>query len=149
MVISRTNGLNSVFIDLVGMLDSELWERYPDTMHLYEKGNIVDENARAVIAFEKEVAAGCGCLRLFPDNTSIELKRMFVKKEFRGNGYSKLIVSELLKWAKELKRMTVYLETGIKQPEAVGLYECMGFYKTDNYGEYAGNPESICMKKEL
>jgi len=41
------------------------------------------------------------------------------------------------------------LETGIKQNEAIGLYNCLGYRVVPNFGEYAGNSNSICMKKKL
>lgn len=149
MQLIRTNGSNTDFKDLVDLLDKNLWEIYPDTMSKYVKGNIVDHNVFVVLLYHDNQAIGCGCLRPFENDSTIELKRMFIRKEYRGKGLSKEIVKELLVWSKELMYKTVLLETGIKQPEAIGLYENMGFHRIEPYGEYIGNNESICMKKAI
>lgn len=146
MQILRTNGANEDFHKLVELLDENLWALYTDTMAQYVAGNIVDHDVLVVILYCGTEPITCGCLRPFQDSASVELKRMFVKKEYRGKGYSKEIVRELLRWSKEMNFETVCLETGVKQPEAVNLYEKMGFVRTEPYGEYIGNPESICMK---
>ncbi len=41
------------------------------------------------------------------------------------------------------------LETGDRQPEALGLYASLGYKQIPNFGEYVGNPHSICMEKKL
>jgi hypothetical protein len=41
------------------------------------------------------------------------------------------------------------LETGVRQPEAIGLYESAGFSRTDAFGEYVGSALSVCMAKPL
>ena len=41
------------------------------------------------------------------------------------------------------------LETGVRQPEAIALYESIGFKRIYNYGEYRGNGMSVCMEKVL
>jgi hypothetical protein len=44
---------------------------------------------------------------------------------------------------------TVRLETGIRQPEAIGLYESQGYLPIPRYGEYAENPLSRCFEKAV
>ncbi|MDJ0714271.1 MAG: hypothetical protein QNJ54_08610 [Prochloraceae cyanobacterium] len=41
------------------------------------------------------------------------------------------------------------LETGDRQPEALGLYASLGYKQIPNFGEYIGDPHSICMEKKL
>jgi hypothetical protein len=41
------------------------------------------------------------------------------------------------------------LETGKRQPEAIGLYEKSGYKAIPNYGQYAGVENSVCFEKEL
>jgi ribosomal protein S18 acetylase RimI-like enzyme len=43
----------------------------------------------------------------------------------------------------------VRLETGNGQPEAIGLYKSAGYRETASFGEYVGNPFSICFEKKL
>ena len=74
---------------------------------------------------------------------------MVVKPECRGNGIAKLILLELEKWAMEKGFTKSVLETGVKQPEAIRFYTKLGYVKTQNYGQYIGNENSICMSKKL
>ncbi|MGE5804637.1 MAG: hypothetical protein ACM34M_02520 [Ignavibacteria bacterium] len=41
------------------------------------------------------------------------------------------------------------LETGIRQPEAMNLYEKWRYTKIEFYGNYADDPESICYEKKI
>jgi len=44
---------------------------------------------------------------------------------------------------------TLRLETGTEQPEAVALYESLGYRRIPAFGEYASDPYSICYEKGL
>lgn len=79
----------------------------------------------------------------------MEVKRMFTMPEARGKGLASQILNELENWARELGYKTCVLETGIRQPEAIALYQKKGYEKTNNYGQYAGVANSVCFKKEL
>ena len=74
---------------------------------------------------------------------------MFVTQAQRGKGFSKIILSALEKWARELGYSIVRLETGKGQPEAMGLYKKAGYVVTENYGPYIGIENSVCMKKKI
>jgi hypothetical protein len=41
------------------------------------------------------------------------------------------------------------LETGVRQSQAIALYECAGFSRIAPLGEYVGPPLSVCKAKEL
>ena len=43
----------------------------------------------------------------------------------------------------------VRLETGQRQPEAIGLYESSGYAIIPAFGEYVGDPFSVCFEKEI
>jgi hypothetical protein len=55
----------------------------------------------------------------------------------------------LEKWTAELSYGKCILETGIKQPEAIGLYKKSGYTVIPNYGQYAGIENSVCFEKQL
>jgi GNAT superfamily N-acetyltransferase len=74
---------------------------------------------------------------------------MFTLPEYRGKGVAKTILSELEKWAKEEKYSVSILETGFMQKDAIHLYEKMGYEVTENFGQYIGVENSICMKKRI
>jgi len=74
---------------------------------------------------------------------------MFVEKQFRGKGISKIVLTELEKWAIESGFKYAILETSIYFKPARTLYENMGYSIIPNYDQYIELEESVCMKKEL
>ena len=97
------------------------------------------------------LAVACGAYRLFgPDEPHVaEVKRMYVRPEFRGRGYSAAILAELERRANADGYRTVRLETGNRQPEAIRLYESRGYRRIGNWGNYAGKIEHQCYEKAL
>ena len=74
---------------------------------------------------------------------------MFVEKQYRGMGLSKKILEELETWAKELGFENAVLETSVRFKPARTLYTNAGYKIIENYGQYKGLEESVCMKKKL
>jgi putative acetyltransferase len=146
--LERTERDDPRFISLVAELDADLWKRYPSTQGGYSAGNAIAAGASVVICLEAGAALGCGCFRELGDG-SVELKRMYVKPESRGRGIASSVLRELESWAAEKGALRMVLETGLGQPEAIGLYEKSGYARIENYGDYAGNAESVCMAKSL
>ena len=101
-----------------------------------------------LLPMKSDIPAGCGCFRYFAPET-VEIKRMYVRPEFRGRGISRLILAELEKWAAELGYTKSVLETGNQQTEAIHLYHRFGYTEIPNYGNYEGTETSICMSKKL
>jgi GNAT superfamily N-acetyltransferase len=64
-------------------------------------------------------------------------------------GISKLILKELENCAKDLGFSKAILYTGIKQYEAIGLYEKDGYARIDNYGQYNDNMTRLSFEKKL
>lgn len=92
-----------------------------------------------------------GCAGVCPsdDESSAELRRMYVVPEARGKGIARALMSDLEEKARLLGYRSLRLETGPEQPEAVNLYETSGFEVIPNFGPYAGQRRSICMEKPL
>lgn len=144
----RTDSENSDFIALVGKLDADLAERDGSDHTFYAQFNKIDTIRYVVVAYENELAIGCGAIKQFTPE-SMEVKRMYVLPENRGKGIAGAVLSELEKWAKELLYANCVLETGKKQPEAIRLYQNNGYRLIPNYGQYAGIENSVCFQKEL
>ena len=58
-------------------------------------------------------------------------------------------MARLEEWAAELGYTRAVLETGTSQPEAIGLYESIGYHRIDNYPPYVGVQNSVCYEKRL
>jgi putative acetyltransferase len=149
MQLVRTTWDDIRFKELIVLLDKELTDNYGDIQNQYTKKNIINSNSYVVLCIKNEKAIACGCIRDIDDNSIVELKRMFTIKEERGQSIGKCIVEELEKWAFELHFKRMILETGIKQNSAIAMYQKIGFQIIENYGEYNGNSNSICMAKEI
>lgn len=78
---------------------------------------------------------------------SFERKCIFVKRENRQQGIAKMIQAELEHWAEENGNKTSFLETGIKQYEAISFYTNFGYKRIENFGQYLGNANSIFINK--
>jgi putative acetyltransferase len=147
--LKRTNSTDPDFRSLIMQLDNELNERYGELMQsTYDQHNHIIDIDTVVVAYCNDLPVGCACFKKY-DDTSAEIKRMFVKATDRGQGIAYKILSELELWAKESGFKDTILETGDKQHEAIALYQKLGYVITANYGQYSDLETSICMRKEL
>ncbi|WP_314174675.1 GNAT family N-acetyltransferase [Streptomyces winkii] len=78
-----------------------------------------------------------------------EIKRMFVVREARGRGLARQVLAALEDDARAAGRTRMVLETGTKQPEAIGLYVSSGYEPTEKFGLYRFEPQSRCYAKPL
>jgi putative acetyltransferase len=134
----------------VNLLSDEL---HKELELFYGKGLIEDfktENDQMLIFYiaynENEDAVACGALKHFNDTTA-EIKRMYVKPEYRGRGISKLILTRLEDGAKELNYNRLILETGLKQLEAMSLYSKFGYKPLQCYDKHINDSDSRCFEK--
>jgi putative acetyltransferase len=148
MRIIRTDSSNADFRELVVLLDQDLIRRDGDEHAFYATYNKIDTIAHVVVAYQDEVAVGCGAFKRYAEQV-VEIKRMFVRLECRGRGIAGLVLGELEKWAVESGYSQTILETGKKQPEAIRLYEKSGYVVIPNFGQYQGVENSVCMQKLL
>lgn len=78
-----------------------------------------------------------------------ELKRMYVIPEARGRGIARHILALLEEDARATGRRRMVLETGIMQPEAIGLYTSSGYALCAKFGHYRAYDSSRCFAKSL
>ncbi|MDM8161769.1 GNAT family N-acetyltransferase [Labilibaculum sp. K2S] len=148
IILKRTNLKNKDFIDLVRLLDSDLAIRDGEAHSFYSQFNKLDQIKYVVLAYEDGKPVGCGAIKEY-EPLIVEVKRMFVLPECRGKGTASKVLQELENWARELGFEKCILETGVKQPEAIVLYQKNSYQFILNYGQYAGVKESVCFEKEL
>lgn len=128
---------------LVVAAEKELVSRYPD-----EHISPVDPKARFAIAYVMGEPVGCGAIVTVAPGVA-EVKRMWVRAAHRRTGVGRRILAALERRAQAEGHDTLILETGRRQPEAIALYEDMGYTQIPPYGEYVGNPTSVCFEKKL
>ncbi len=144
----RTNSNNTHFQELVKALDLDLLIRDGEDHAFFAQFNKIDMIKHVVIAYENEIAIACGAIKEY-EKKVMEVKRMFVKAEKRGNGIASLVLQELEKWCIELQYEKCILETGLAQPEAITLYTKNKYQRIPNYGQYAQVATSVCFEKKL
>ena len=86
--IKRTNGSDEDFVELIRLLDHELWSELQEDQATYDQHNKVPDISTALIVYTGNEPVAIGCFREYDEQTA-EIKRMFVKKEHRGRGLSK------------------------------------------------------------
>lgn len=146
--VERTTTNDHNFQLLVQQLDHELWNELKEDQATYDQYNKVPDIKTAIVVYFDKEPAAIGCFKKL-DHETVEIKRMFVRKTFRGQGLSKLVLQELERWAAEGGQKQAILETSIHFTTAKNLYLSNGYNITPNYEPYVGLEESVCMKKQL
>lgn len=144
----RTDANHPDFQQLVLELDRYLATTDGEEHAFYSQYNQSNGLKYVVLAFEGERAIGCGAIKPYADNV-MEVKRMYVDPSARGKGIASIVLQELEAWTKELAQQKCLLETGIRQHEAIRLYQKNGYEVIANYGQYQGMENSICFEKSV
>ena len=103
------------------------------------------------VAYLNNRPIACGGMRRCaaePRRTA-EIKRMFTRPEGRQQGAARAVLSSLEDAACVFGYEAMVLETGLVQAGAIVLYEKMGYRRIAKYGKYAGDPLSLCYRKQL
>jgi len=146
--LKRTDSTDPDFIQLVARLDAELKISDGDEHDFYNQYNGIDMIRYAVVAYLNGQAVGCGAIKAF-DAEAMEVKRMYVNPNCRGQKIATTVLKDLEQWARELGYQRCVLETGKKQPEAIALYHYAGYQIIANYGQYIGVDNSVCFEKKV
>jgi GNAT superfamily N-acetyltransferase len=125
-----------------------LYEGEADIGPTREAAMFVPPDGEFIVVRDDGRAIGCGGVCRY-DETRAELKRMYVVPEARGRGLGRLLLVELEAAAVRLRYTGIVLETGDRQPEALGLYESAGYERIPCYGIYATRELSLCLEKRL
>jgi putative acetyltransferase len=134
---------------LIAALDEHLSSRYSPNERFgpnLKPEQVAPGLGTFVVARTDGQAVGCGALRRL-DETTAEVKRMYVKPEVRGHGVAKEILDRLEDVARQLGVHRLVLETGVYQAEAIALYRRAGFHPIRCWGEYAETLTSVCFEK--
>jgi putative acetyltransferase len=136
-----------------GLLVQRLWEElgglYGDTGTCrFTASDVTGAGAAFVVAWLDGQAVGCGALRPLESGVG-EIKRMFVEPAARRQGIGRVILRALEEIARQLGYKMLRLETGVRQPAAIRLYENSGYKRIERYGPYANDPLSCCFEKSL
>jgi putative acetyltransferase len=149
MRISLESANQPEALGLIAELDAYQAALYPaESNHGIDLEALSRPNVLFAVARNIEgPAVGCGAVVLHP--TFGELKRMFVRPQHRGHGIAKAVLA-FLEVEAHVKGCTVLrLETGISQPEALGLYARSGYARRGPFEGYAPDPLSVFMERQI
>ena len=91
--------------------------------------------------------AGCIALHRL-EGTACEMKRLFVRPEYRGHHIATMLVDRILEDACAIGYDEMYLDTLPELSDAVSLYHTFGFTETSSYND-SPVERTIFMKKTI
>jgi ribosomal protein S18 acetylase RimI-like enzyme len=117
--------------------DLDLIDRYFDTARFERElaelpGQYAPPSGRLLLAEIGGVAVGCAALRRL-DDRSCEMKRLFVSPTAQRRGVGRALAAELIRQARQESYASMYLDTSIRQSEALSLYRSLGFVEVEPY----------------
>lgn len=136
-------------IALIGELETHLASLYPrESRHGYSVEKLIAQGVAFFVVRNNGVSIACGGIQLFGRDYG-ELKRMYVRPEYRGLGFARQMLDHLATYAKDQGVGLLRLETGIHQTAAIRLYERAGFQSIPPFGEYKPDPLSRYYEKRI
>jgi len=120
----------------------------PESNHLVDVDALAAADTVFLVARRNGELLGSIAFRVIAPGHA-ELKRMFVRVEARGIGLGRRLLEALEDAARRQNIDRISLETGIRQPEAIGLYRASGYQDCPPFGTYTPDPLSLFMTKRL
>ena len=137
--------------ELIRSLNAELSARYPEegaTHFRLQADEVAEGRGAFLVAYQASTPVGCGAVRVIGEAVG-EIKRMYVSPAVRGRGVGIAILDALEAEARGLGIRRLVLETGVRQQEALALYQRVGYSPIPAFGEYLDSPLSLCLGKDL
>ncbi len=149
-VLTLTPTPYAVAAHLVAELDEDLLVRYGpgDTVLAHPEQFTAAERGAFLVASYDGEEAGCAGVRAIRPAVA-ELKRMWVRPAFRGWGLARALLAGCEDAARAHGHRQLWLETGLRQPEAIALYTSAGYVPVERFGQYADEEDSVHLGRLL
>lgn len=153
LVISLERPDSEDAIALITELEAHLDPLYPtESRHGYSVEKLLRTGVYFFVMRDSSVPdgvpIGCGGVQFFGSEYG-EIKRMYIRPQFRGLGLAKLMLDHLAEHTRSNNINVLRLETGIHQHAAIALYERAGFRSIPPFGEYKPDPLSRFYEKQF
>jgi len=133
---------DTIVLELFSEHDDFMIEFLGEDSHYYTRYTENENIENVWVVYEENLPAGCIAYRTKTDGVG-EVKRLFIRNEYRGKEISKELLNLLEKHAREQGCTKLFLDTRITLEPAVSLYRSFGFDITFQQGLY------VQMRKEL
>jgi putative acetyltransferase len=146
--IRRADPREVAFLAMQQASDDYAAALYPaESNHMLDVEKLCQPQMHFFGAYVDGMAKGCGGFWTHDD--CVEIKRVWVDPAVRGIGLSRKLMSSIEGEARAAGFKVARLETGIHQPEALGLYRAIGYVERGPFGDYRPDPMSVFMEKAL
>ena len=135
ILIEKVDSVTNDVRALIFELDSTLAVAYPpEQMHGLTLNSLFQPHVQFFIARIGDAAVGCGGVAFF--DGFAEVKRMYVREAARGDGIAQAVLTYIEGVTRAAGVSILRLETGVRQPAAIRLYERFGFRPCAAFGPY-------------
>ena len=125
---THINQVKEMFIEYANNLNIDLeFQDFKQELNNLP-GDYSPPTGRLLLAYYKNKLAGCIALRKFNENIC-EMKRLYIRKEFRSKGIEKALSNQVIKVAIKIKYNYMQLDTLPNMKQAISLYKSLGFKK--------------------
>ena len=124
---------------------------YPaDSIYQVDTSRLLEANVYFIGVYLDAELGGIGAVKKFDTSPGYgEIKYLFVDPRYRGRGVSRRIMDVLEQHLIDRQINICRLETGVNQPESIGLYTSLGYCERAPFGDYKPDSHSIFMEKKL
>jgi GNAT superfamily N-acetyltransferase len=134
---------------LIEELEILLQPLYPhESRHGLSIEQLITQQVAFFVLRSDGAPASCAGVKLFGTEYG-EVKRMYVRPQFRGLGFARMMLDHLADYARTQGISLLRLETGIHQKEAINLYQQVGFKRIPPFGDYKPDPISLFFEKQI
>jgi putative acetyltransferase len=149
MIVNAESPDQPEVLALLERLDAFCAALYPaESNHLIGVQALQSDGVLFLVARDVDGSAA-GCAALVNCGGYGEVKRMFVDERKRGMGAARRLLEQIATFARMSGLGLLRLETGVRQLEAISLYERFGFSRCEPFGDYAPDPLSVFMEMRL
>lgn len=136
------------FRSLAALLDAYYFTLVGDIQLKYAEPNRPENMHALVVAYEGGTPIACGAWKAVDEETA-EIKRIYVREEFRRRGVAGAIIRTLEESAAGSGRNKLILETAVDTTGSHQLYLSLGYQLRGYYGSPAGADHCMCFHKEI
>lgn len=148
MEVKDVDGGNEDFIGLVEELDKEFYELLGADQDQFNEFNTLEDIHDVVLVYDGKTAVACGGFKRYT-GTIAEVKRIYVKKEYRKKGLAGRVLQKLEEKGRKRGYQYFILETSKKQLSALALYKSFRYEPINRYPPYEKIELSVCMQKQI